>query len=606
MHQQLATAFVAAGHRVLFIENTGVRTPQFRDFGRIRDRIRNWRMSTRGFREIQENLVLFSPALLPFPYFRPAVLVNRFFLSRAVLKWMKVSHFENPVFITFLPTPIAQGLIHDIEPELTIYYCANHMAGSSPATRKLRPWEDLLFRNADLVFAISQAIRERASPFAPLTYSFPPGVDYAKFESARLSCDVPADIAALPRPVVGYIGALSDVLDKNLLIELARQMPDASIVLVGPEYTNTKSLAACSNIKLLGERPHDLVPAYIKGFDVALIPYVVNEFTDSVYSCKLNEYLAMGVPVVSTDMREIRYFVEKQGAVVEIGHDTADFIDKVRLALAEPASAKSQMRIMAAKSNGWNQRFAEISQVIERHLAEKLAKRQRWQEKLSGFYRRQRNRWVRTLSLLAAVYLLVFHTPFVWLLGDQLAVRHEPRVADAIVVFSGNGEAGYINQSYQRRAVDAIRYFKAGYAPLIILSSGKNQTFPEVEMIRSLLIDKGIPEQAIQILETFPHSTFENVVLVKGILTERSAKSILLITSPYHSRRALWVWRRVMPELLVLAPAVVDTPKRSPQWEASVDQMKVIGYEYLAIAYYWYKGWLNLPGLIEPKSGSDK
>jgi len=160
------------------------------------------------------------------------------------------------------------------------------------------------------------------------------------------------------------------------------------------------------------------------------------------------------------------------------------------------------------------------------------------------------------------------------------------------VVFSGDGESGYINQSYQRRTLDVIRYFKSGYAPLIILSSGKDQTFSEVEIIRSLLINRGIPQHAIQILEKYPRSTFENVALVKGTLTERGVKSILLITSPYHSRRALWVWRRAMPELVVLAPAVVDTPKESPQWGVSVDQIKVICYEYLAIAYYRYQGWL--------------
>lgn len=592
MPQQLAIALVAAGNRVLFVENTGVRAPRLGDFGRIRERVRNWLKSTRGFSEIQPGLTVFSPLFLPFPYSRLAGWINRFLLSRSVSKWMSVARFHDPVAFTFLPTPLAQALIRDVDPVLVVYYCVDDMAGSSPAVRKLRPWEDFLFSQADLVFVTAEAIRERAVVHAKHVYVFPSGVDFALFATAREHAAVPGDLASLQRPIVGYVGALSGVMDQDLMLKMATRMPSVTFALVGPQYTDISRLEACSNIKLLGARPHDEIPAYIKGFDVALIPYVVNQFTDSVYSCKLNEYLAMGVPVVATDMREIRRFVEKHGAVVEIGRDTTGFIEKVRLALDESISAKQQMRITVAKSNGWDQRFAGIFQVIEQHLAEKSAKRQDWREKLVGFYRHQRIHLARRLGLLVAGYLLVFHTPLVWFAGDQLAVRHDPRAADAIVVFSGDGESSYINQSYQRRTLDAIRYFKSGYAPLIILSSGRNQTFSEVEIIRSLLINRGIPEQAIQILQKYPRSTFENVALVKGTLTERRVKSILLITSPYHSRRALWVWRKAMPELLVLAPAVVDTPKESPQWSASIDQIKVICYEYLAIAYYRYQGWL--------------
>ena len=106
------------------------------------------------------------------------------------------------------------------------------------------------------------------------------------------------------------------------------------------------------------------------------------------------------------------------------------------------------------------------------------------------------------------------------------------------------------------------------------------------------MINRGVPQQAIQIVGEYPRSTFENVELVKGILTVRGVKSILLITSPYHSRRALLVWKKSMPELLVSAPPVVDTPKQNLEWVASIGQIKVIFYEYLAILYYGYKGWL--------------
>ena len=592
MHHQLATSFIAFGNRVLFVENTGARSPKAGDFNRIRERISNWLKSTRGFREVQPGLTVFSPLFLPFPYSMVAGSINRFFLSISIKRWMRIARFYDPVAITFLPTPLVQALVRDVDPNLVIYYCANDMAGSSPEMEKLRTWEDLLFVQADLVFAISEAILDRAAVFSKHVYLFPAGVDFALFSNAKENANIPDDLASVRGHIVGYVGALSGVVDQNLIIEMAARMPSVTFALVGPRYCDVSRLEGCSNIKLFGARPHDEVPAYIKGFDVALIPYVVNQFTDSVYPCKLNEYLAMGVPVVSTNMREIRRFKEKHGIVVEIGHDRTSFIDKVILALEGASGVKPEMRVAVAKSNGWEQRFTDISQVIDWHLNEKLVRREGWVEKFVTLYKYHRLLWAKRLGLIVAGYFLLFSTPLVWFAGSQLAVQHIPKVVDAIVVFSGDGESSYINQSYQRRTLDAIHYYKSGYAPLIILSSGKDQTFSEVEIIRSLMINRGVPQHAIQILEEYPRSTFQNVSLIKEKLVNKGARSIILITSPYHSRRALWVWRASMPELEVLAPIVVDTPKSSPQWKADFAQIKVICYEYVAIAYYRWKGWL--------------
>ena len=115
IHQQLTTSLVESGHRVLFIENTGARGPRFGDFGRIYDRIRNWMKSTRGFFDVRENLTVFSPIFIPFPYSRFALLANRFFLSRAIEKWMGVGRYQSSVIISFLPTPLAQSLIENID-----------------------------------------------------------------------------------------------------------------------------------------------------------------------------------------------------------------------------------------------------------------------------------------------------------------------------------------------------------------------------------------------------------------------------------------------------------------------------------------------------------
>jgi len=595
MHHQLATSLVEVGHRVLFIENTGVRTPQLKDMGRVRDRIRNRLRSEHGFRQMNEGLFLYSPLFIPLPYSRVANFVNIFSISLSIRRWMRLLRFSDPIVISFLPTPLAQGLIVQLNSSLTVYYCANHMAGASKATVPLRVWEDKFFSAADLVFTISEAISERAKPFSRNVYSFPAGVEMAKFEVSNLNMVHPADITSLKRPIIGYVGAISNVFDKLQVVALAKALPTATIVLVGPEYTDLSILKDLSNIILLGERPHDLIPAYINSFDVALIPYVVNEFTDSVYSCKLNEYLAMGVPVVSTNMREVRGFAEQFPDTVLIAQDSADFIANVRHALDNRELCSSDMkekRINAARENTWEKRFTGIMEVIERQLLLKSQQTVSWKESLAKYYKRSRTRWVTVTAAFLVLYLLIFNTPLVWFVGDQLVVRHWPRKTDAIVVFSGNGETSYRNDSYQRRALDAVHFYKQGYAPSIYLSSGRDQDISEVDVIRLYLEDKGVAPSAIHILNKYPTSTAENVHLVTKQLTQQNVHSIIFLTSPYHGRRALWTWRKQAPDLEVYTPSVVDTPAATPQWSASVDQIRVISYEYAAILYNWLRGWL--------------
>jgi uncharacterized SAM-binding protein YcdF (DUF218 family)/glycosyltransferase involved in cell wall biosynthesis len=592
MHQQLATSLVESGSRVLFIENTGVRSPRAGDFSRISSRFRNWIKSTRGFFDIQENLIVFSPIFIPLPYSRLALIVNRFLVSRSIEKWMTIQRYQSPVIISFLPTPLAQSLIEYINPRAVIYYCANDMAGGSKGASRLKTHEDIFFSKVDAVFCISHTLLEHATKFNKNVFLFPAGVDFKKFEAARENAKVPDDLIAISGPVVGYVGAISAVFDQELLCQAALALPEVTFVLIGKEFTDISKLKTCPNIKLLGRRSHNDVPKYIKGFDVALIPYVITAYTDAVYSCKLNEYMAMGVQVVATDMRELRNYAEMYGNVLNISKTPVEFIAKIQNAIIKPDDTNRTARIAAAKANSWEQRFTDICKEINYLLVEKSKDTVDWQSRLTNFYRIGRIRIIKLSLILAICYSVIFFNPLIWFAGDQLAVRHDPKVVDAIVVFSGDGESNYINQSYQRRTLDAIRYFKDGYAPLIILSSGKDQTFSEVEIIRSLLINRGVPQQAIIIFDKYPRSTHENVELVKNTLKEYGIKSILMITSPYHSRRALWVWRKEMPELMVLAPPVVDTPSQKMEWITNGNQIKIIVYEYIAIIYYWYRGWL--------------
>ena len=277
-HQEIMTTLAAQGNRVLFVENTGVRSLRVSDVSRIRNRIRNWWRGTKGFREERRNLFVYSPVVLPFPYSLVARWINRTFLLRALRRWMRAADFHRPIVWTFLPTPLARDLIRELDPCLTIYYCIDNFASTSYGARKIIRSENQAFKEADLVFVTAERLLERAARFNKHVHYFPFGVNYEAFERVRVAPDAVADdLKLLPRPVVGFIGGLNSWMDQPLVCAVADAMPEATVAMVGPAQTDISALRLRRNIHLFGARPHAELPAYIKGFDVGIAPYLLNE-----------------------------------------------------------------------------------------------------------------------------------------------------------------------------------------------------------------------------------------------------------------------------------------------------------------------------------------
>jgi uncharacterized SAM-binding protein YcdF (DUF218 family) len=175
-------------------------------------------------------------------------------------------------------------------------------------------------------------------------------------------------------------------------------------------------------------------------------------------------------------------------------------------------------------------------------------------------------------------------------MGEQLIVRDSPKKSDAIVVFSGDGEVSYQNLSYQNRALDAVKLYKDGYTDKVFLSSGREQTIADVEMIKLYLVSKGVPELSIYMLEKYPNSTYQNVIMVKESLEKNNINSILFLTAPYHSLRATLTWRKSAPNVNITTPDASELSPNGMQRGVKWDNMKVIMYEYAAIIHNWLVG----------------
>ena len=591
-HQEIMTRLAANGHRVLFIENTGVRPPRFSDLPRVVSRFRNWRRGTKGFREERANLFIHSPIVVPLPYSRIARWLNRTILMRAVNRWMRAVGVTRPVVWTFLPTPLARDLIAAIGPALTIYYCIDDLASSSHEARKIAKSEQAMFKDADLVFVTSERLRQRAAQFSDRVHLFPFAVNLGVFQKSRESREsLPADLAALKRPVAGYVGGLHQWVDQDLLVAIATRLPKINFALVGPEQTDVSRLKALPNVHLFGQRPHAELPRYVSGFDVGLVPYRITEYTANVYPTKLNEYLVMGIPVVATDLAEIRRFNAEHGVIVRIAESSDGYADAVKEAVsAVQLPSEVSRRIEVAESNSWERRLEKMSALIDAELTARQSRTTGWEDRLRRLYDAAKAGPAKIAAAALILYLLIFQSPLVWWLAEPLRIVQTPQAADAVVVFAGGvGESGRAGGGVQERIGKAVALYHEGVAPKLIISSGFVFTLREAEVMRAIAIDNGVPAGAI-LVEERAANTYQNVVFTRRILVENNWRRIALVSSPYHMRRALLTWRKVAPEVEVVATPPAASQFYAHERGASLEQIRGLVQEYVAIVYYWWLG----------------
>jgi len=371
-HQAIMAILARNGNRVLFIENTGVRPPGARDLPRLLRRLWKWTRGAGRFRPVMDNISVFSPLALPFPYAPLAQRLNRAFVCRKVRHWLDRRQCSRPILFSFLPTQFTLDLMDTLAPAVSVYYCTTNFAATSVPARQIVPYEQRVIERSDLVFASAHELLERCRRHNPNVHLFPIGVSLEQFEAAWHGAgSVPADLAPLQRPIAGYVGGLHRWLDQPLIRELSTQMPEVSFVLVGPAQTSLTCLQGLPNVHLLGVKPHADLQHYIQHFDVCLIPYVLDTFTHSVCPAKLHEYLALGKPVVSSDLPEVRQCNHVHGNVVATATGVDDFRARIAEALHDHAPHhRAQRRAVAQRHTWWNTVEA-MSHLIAARLLEK-------------------------------------------------------------------------------------------------------------------------------------------------------------------------------------------------------------------------------------------
>ncbi|MBN1591609.1 MAG: glycosyltransferase, partial [Candidatus Coatesbacteria bacterium] len=214
---------------------------------------------------------------------------------------------ERP-FVLWMYHPKDLEIINLIDTDLVVYDCMDEFQAFMNSEPETRDMERRMLESADVVFAGGRSLYEAKRPFNENTTLFPCGVEFEHFAKATADdTDLADAINDIPRPIIGYVGAVDERLDYRLLEESAKDNPDWSFVLIGPLLkVNPETLFGMPNVFYLGARPYSELPSYLKAFDVAMMPFAITELTLKISPTKTLEYMSAALPVVSSHVPDVQ------------------------------------------------------------------------------------------------------------------------------------------------------------------------------------------------------------------------------------------------------------------------------------------------------------
>jgi len=362
--QRFMQAFARRGNRVLYVEAQA----SMISVGILRH---DWRRAFRwcsGPRRVEENLYVGTLPLV-LPGFQMSLAVNRInniVLGRLLRRWTYRLGFRKPVLWTY--NPYSESLVGALDEKLVVYECVDELLASKGLVRRdvVAELERRLIRKADLVIVTHETLYRSKRPLARSIQLIPNGAEVEHFRKAAApETRVAPELVGMRRPVVGFVGTIQYWIDMELIRFLALAQPEWSFVLIGPigRLAATEKIQGLANVHTLGRRRYEDLPSYVKGFDVCLNPYVVDETAMSCSPLKLYEYLAAGKPVVSVDMPEARKF----DGLVAVGRDYHEIhallLEAVKGRDADPA--RIEARMAAVQPHSWDRRFADLEKTLE-------------------------------------------------------------------------------------------------------------------------------------------------------------------------------------------------------------------------------------------------
>jgi UDP-galactopyranose mutase len=364
--QHLLTRF-AQGRRVFFIEepmfssDTSVLPETAKDIGGV-----GWLDVTRHD----------SGVWVVVPHLQEGLSEEAANAAQQVLLNALFAEHEISKYICWYYTPMARAFTRHLEPLAVVYDCMDELSAFKGASPLLREREAELFSRADLVFTGGQSLYEAKRDQHENVYAFPSSVEVPHFAQARTLAEDPADQASIPHPRLGFYGVIDERMDLELLEGIAEARPDWHLVMIGPVVKiDPALLPRRENIHYLGGKDYKQLPAYLAGWDLAMLPFARNESTRFISPTKTPEYLAAGKPVVSTSIRDVvRPYGQER--LVRIADTIAEFVAAAEAAMKEDCKESGWLDRVDTflEQISWDRTWNSMTQLIESALGTRLEK----------------------------------------------------------------------------------------------------------------------------------------------------------------------------------------------------------------------------------------
>ena len=347
---------LAERNRIIWIGSLGLRKPRvtFSDLVRVIQKLKSM-ISRNNIVNESESISLVHPFVIPLHDSKIVRRINAFFLARKLSKALKKSDFKKPILIT--STPIIADLIGQFDEALSIYFCLDDYSLFSGAFKSIGYLELKLMNKIDVVFSISEKLLNTRIPKSGNSIFLPQGVDIDHF---TITDSKNNNLTESSTKVIGFFGLLSTWVDIDLLVKCAKAYKDYEFLIIGKSEQRIDDLVRQPNVNYLGAVPYEKLPGIAKRFDVGLIPFLVNDLTIAVNPIKLIEYFALGIPVVSTSLPEVKKFKE----LVFIADNEEKFIEYISHAIDDNNPDRNNLRKKKALEYSWESISEKISNKI--------------------------------------------------------------------------------------------------------------------------------------------------------------------------------------------------------------------------------------------------
>lgn len=356
---------------------------------RNRAKWRQWRASQDHARPLADNLFLYTPYVLLHDLLALRVpglpALNHRVLAKQVRGVLAKKGFRASERVAWVTDPRMVNYYGVAQETVQVYECIDHVQAEVNGQRaklEIARLEERVCRQADVVFCTARGLYEEKKAFNPNTHFVPNAADTGLLTKTQdPQTPIAASLRDLPHPIVGYLGTINEHTDIALLKQAAEARPEWTFVMIGPELSKDASSStllaeyrALPNVRFTGWVEREELPNYCKAFDVCVIPYRTDsDFNRYVNPEKMHEYIAMGKPVVATDIPEVR----SHQHIIQIAQSSAQFVPCIERALAEDSPARIQERLRVAQENSWAARARQHSAIIERALTARRASSRR-------------------------------------------------------------------------------------------------------------------------------------------------------------------------------------------------------------------------------------